>query len=165
MLARVCPPHRRPSRLLTRRAFSLLIAVVLLVTGGATRCPAADQPPDAESLRGFMVGDYDLIGRRPDSAKTYTGRITLRLVGEALQATRTIGGVISQAVLRFDTIAGADRIPVLRMRFTLGGVTHEAIYQWRSDPDNYPRFTGLVYRPGNQTKRPGLEAWFPIQPR
>ncbi len=147
------------------RAPSLLIALLLLVMGAAPRClAAADPPPDEESLRGFMAGDYDLIGRRPDSTKTYAGRITLRVVGDALQATRTIGGVTSQAVLRFDTIAGADRIPVLRAQFTLGGIKHEAIYQWRSDPDNYPRFTGLVYRPNNRTKKPGLEAWFPVRP-
>ena len=144
------------------RTFFPLVAVMLFVV---TRClSAADKLPDEESLRGFMVGDYDLIGRRLDSDKTYTGRITLRVVGDALHATRTIEGVTSQAVLRFDTIAGADRIPVLRMQFTLRGIKHEAIYQWRSDPDNYPRFTGLVYRPGSQTKKPGLEAWFPVRP-
>lgn len=146
------------------RALVLLAALALLFAG-PPRGLAADAPSDEESLRNFMVGKYDVIGRQPDSAKTYAGRVTLRAVGNALEATRTIAGVTTKAILRFDTVASADRIPVLRLRFTLGGVPHEAIYQWRSDPDNYPRFTGLIYRADHRTKRLGLEAWFPLQPR
>jgi hypothetical protein len=49
---------------------------------------------------------------------------------------------------------------VLRIHFHFDGKEYDATYRWQSDPDNYPRFTGYVYRAG--TKSPGLEALFPI---
>jgi hypothetical protein len=107
-----------------------------------------------------MVGEYDLIGRKPDSTATYTGHLTLRNENGVLQVTRTIDGKTDKCVARFDTVAGNDRIPVLRMHFHLDGAEYDATYRWQSDPDNYPRFTGYVYLP--DTKSPGLEALFPI---
>ena len=61
---------------------------------------------------------------------------------------------------RFDTVAGSDRIPVLRIHFHFDGKEYEVTYRWQSDPDNYPRFIGYLYLSG--TKSPGLEALFPI---
>ena len=107
-----------------------------------------------------MAGEYDLIVRKPDSIATYTGHLTLRNENGVLQVTRTIGGKTDKCVARFDTVAGDDRIPVLRMHFHLDGFEYDATYRWQSDPDNYPRFTGYVYLA--ETKSPGLEALFPI---
>jgi hypothetical protein len=107
-----------------------------------------------------MVGEYDLIGRKPDSTATYTGHLTLRNENGVLQITRTIDGKTDKCVARFDTVASTDRIPVLRMNFHLDGAEYDATYCWQSDPDNYPRFTGYVYLA--DTKSPGLEALFPI---
>jgi uncharacterized protein YciI len=121
---------------------------------------AGRRQPDEESLRGYMTGDYDLVGRKPDSAATYTGHITLRDENGVLQVTRTIDGKTDKCVAQFDTVAGEDRIPVLRMHFHFDGKEYDATYRWQSDPDNYPRFTGYVYFAG--TKSPGLEALFPI---
>jgi uncharacterized protein YciI len=115
---------------------------------------------DEESLRSYMVGEYDLIGRKPDSTATYAGRVTLRDENGVLQVTRTIEGKTDKCVARFDTVAGDDRIPVLKMHFHLDNREYDAAYRWQSDLDNYPRFTGYVYLPG--TKSPGLEALFPI---
>jgi hypothetical protein len=67
---------------------------------------------------------------------------------------------LDEQFLRFDTVAGDDRIPVLRMHFHLDGKEYDATYCWQSDPDNYPRFTGYLYLSG--TKSPGLEALFSI---
>jgi uncharacterized protein YciI len=135
-----------------------------------TARPTADNPagsadagrtqPDEESLRGYMTGDYDLVGRKPDSTATYTGHITLRDENGVLRVTRTIEGKTDKCVAQFDTVAGEDRIPVLRMHFHLDGKEYDASYRWQSDPDNYPRFTGYVYFA--DTKTPGLEALFPI---
>jgi hypothetical protein len=108
-----------------------------------------------------MVGEYDLIGRKPDSTATYSRHVTLRDENGVLQITRTIDGNTDKCVARFDTVAGGDRIPVLRMHFHLDGKEYDATYRWQSDPDNYPRFTGYVYLAG--TKSPGLEALFPIR--
>jgi len=108
-------------------------------------------------LRTYMAGEYDLIGRKADSSATYIGHVTLRDENGILQVTRTIEGKADKCVARFDTVAGADRIPVLRMHFHFDGKEYDA---WLSDPDNYPRFTGYVYLAA--TKSPGLEALFPI---
>ena len=107
-----------------------------------------------------MAGEYDLIGRKADSTVTYTGRMTLRDENGALQVTRIIEGKTDKCTARFDTVAGTDRIPVLRIHFHLDGRQYDATYRWQSDPDNYPRFTGYVYLA--DTKSPGLEALFPI---
>jgi len=115
---------------------------------------------DEESLRGYMSGEYDVIGRKSDSTATYTGHVTLREEKGVLEVTRTIDGNTDKCVARFDTIEGTDRIPVLRMHFHFDGKEYDATYRWQSDPDNYPRFTGYLYLSG--TKSPGLEAFFPI---
>jgi hypothetical protein len=107
-----------------------------------------------------MAGEYALIGRKPDSNATYNGRVTLRDEGGVLQVTRTVEGNTDKCAARFDTVAGTDRIPVLRMHFRFDGREYDATYRWQSDPDNYPRFTGYLYFTG--TKSPGLEALFPI---
>ena len=115
---------------------------------------------DDESLRNYMAGEYDLIGRKADSTATYAGHVTLREQGGVLQVMRTIEGKTDKCAARFDTVAGADRIPVLRMHFLFDGKEYDAPYRRQSDPDNYPRFTGYVYVAG--TKSPGLEALFLI---
>lgn len=115
---------------------------------------------DEESPRSYMAGEYHLIGRKPDSTVTYTGYVTLRDENGVLQVTRTIEGKTEKCVARFDTVAGDDRIPILRMHFRFDGTEYDATYRWQSDPDNYPRFTGYVYLA--DTESPGLEALFPI---
>ncbi|HEY3660934.1 MAG TPA: hypothetical protein VGK91_06880 [Candidatus Udaeobacter sp.] len=115
---------------------------------------------DEKSLRSYMTGEYDLIGRKADSSATYNGHVTLRDEGGILHATRTVEGKTDKCAARFDTVAGSDRIPVLRMHFRFDGKEYDATYTWQSDPDNYPRFTGYLYLSG--TKSPGLEAFFPI---
>ena len=141
------------------RAF--LATLVTLLLANSVRCSDADQKPlDQEFLRNYMAGEYDLIGRKADSSATYSGHVTLRDEGGVLQVTRTVEGKTDKCAARFDTVAGTDRIPVLRMRFRFEGKEYDATYTWQSDPDNYPRLTGYLYLSG--TKSPGLEALFPI---
>ena len=141
------------------RVFLATLAILLLAS--SVRCSDADQKPlDQEFLRNYMAGEYDLIGRKADSSATYNGHVTLRDEGGALQVTRTVEGKTDKCAARFDTVAGSDRIPVLRMHFRFDGKEYDATYRWQSDPDNYPRFTGYLYLSG--TKSPGLEALFPI---
>ena len=142
------------------RAFLAIMAIVLFAN--SAHCADADRNrPDEESLRSYMAGEYDLIGRKADSSATYSGYVTLQDVNGVLQVTRTIEGKTDKCVARFDTVAGDDKIPVLRIHFYFDGREYDATYRWQSDPDNYPRFTGYVYRTG--TKSPGLEALFPIR--
>jgi len=138
----------------------LTILEMLLFANSVHSADADRQRLDEVSLRGYMSGEYDLIGRKSDSTATYTGHVTLREEKGVLQVTRTIDGNTDKCVARFDTVAGTDRIPVLRMHFRFDGKEYDATYRWQSDPDNYPRFTGYLYLSG--TKSPGLEALFPI---
>jgi hypothetical protein len=141
------------------RAF--LAILIRMLTSHSVLCAAPQgKQLDEESLRNYMAGEYDLIGRKADSTTTYNGHVTVRDEGGVLQVARTIEGKTDKCAARFDTVAGADRIPVLRMHFLFDGKEYDATYRWQSDPDNYPRFTGYVYVAG--TKSPGLEALFPI---
>jgi hypothetical protein len=141
------------------RVFLATLAILLLAN--PVRCSDTDRKPlDEKLLRNYMGGEYDLIGRKADSNATYNGRVTLRDEGGVLQVTRTVEGKTDKCAARFDTVAGSDRIPVLRMHFHFDGKDYNATYRWQSDPDNYPRFTGYLYLSG--TKSPGLEALFPI---
>jgi hypothetical protein len=141
------------------RIFLTILAALLFANSGHA-ADAGRERLDEESLRGYMTGEYDLIGRKSDSTTTYTGHVTLREEKGFLTVTRTIDGNTDKCVARFDTLAGTDRIPVLKMRFHFDGKEYDATYRWQSDPDNYPRFTGYLYLSG--TKSPGLEALFPI---
>jgi len=138
----------------------LAIWAFVLVVVSASSGETDRKPLDEEFLRNYMAGDYDLIGRKADSSATYNGHVTLRDEGGVLQVTRTVDGKTDKCAARFDTVAGSDRIPVLRMRFRFEGKEYDATYSWQSDPDNYPRLTGYLYLAG--TKSPGLEALFPI---
>src|ERR1051325_11993874 len=136
-----------------------ILAILLLATS-LQGSDAERNPDDQDGLRSYMTGDYDLIGQKADSSATYNERVTFREHGGVLQVTRTIQDSTDKCTARFDTVAGAYRIPVLRMHFHFDGKEYEAVYRWQSDPDNYPRFTGYLYILG--TKSPGLEALFPI---
>jgi hypothetical protein len=138
----------------------LAISAILLVAVSSRSGETDRQSLDEEFLRNYMAGEYDLIGRKADSTSIYNGHVTLRDEGGVLQVTRTIEGKTDKCSARFDTVAGTDRIPLLRMHFHFDGEEYDATYRWQSDPDNYPRFTGYLYRSG--TKSPGLEALFPI---
>jgi hypothetical protein len=139
---------------------SLAILAVILFADSARSADADRKPLDEQFLRSYMAGEYDLIGRKADSSATYNGHVTLRDEGGVLQVIRTVEGKTGKCAARFDTVAGTDRIPVLRMRFRFDGNEYDATYSWQSDPDNYPRLTGYLYLSG--TKSPGLEALFPI---
>ena len=115
-----------------------------------------------EGWTSVMAGEYTIVGRKPDSQALYTGRLTLRARGGKLAFTRTVAGRTERGMATFDTVAGMDRIPVLRIHLVLDGQPCAGTFQWKFDYDNYARFTGYVYRP--DTKAAGLEAWFPVEP-
>jgi hypothetical protein len=141
-------------------ASSLGMLMIVLPAVSAHSGEPDQKPLDEEFLRNYVAGEYDLIGRKADSSATYNGHVTLRDEGGVLKVTRTVEGKTDKCTARFDTVAGTDRIPVLRMHFRFDGKEYDAIYRWQSDPDNYPRFTGYLYLSG--TKSPGLEALFPV---
>lgn len=109
---------------------SAIGAALVLLVMCTTPHASAGKPLDRKFLRGFMSGEYELIGRKPDSTATYTGHVTLREESDSLRVTRFIDGKTTKATMRFETIGGTDQIPVARMHFTLDGVEYEVTYMW-----------------------------------
>ena len=56
----------------------LTILAMLLFTNSGHSADADRERLDEESLRSYMAGEYDLIGRKSESTATYTGHVTLR---------------------------------------------------------------------------------------
>ena len=130
----------------------LALSAMLLFAISALSSQTDRKLPDEGFLRSYMAGEYDLIGRRADSTSTYNGHVTVRDEGGVLQVHRTVEGKSEKCVAQFDTVAGSDRIPVLKMHFHFDGKEYDATYRWQSDPDNYPRLTGYLYL--SDTKSP-----------
>ena len=136
-----------------------IVLCALLLTGGAM--VAREQAPvrqDPDTC-GYLKGQYELIGRFPDSTKIFRGTARLTFDGTRLHMERTMNGKTVAGTARLD-VSGPDRIEVLRAKFAIEGEHYDATYLWRSDLDNYPILTGRVYRKG--TKSPGVEALFPV---
>jgi len=98
--------------------YRFLVILAMLLFADSARCADADHERlDEESLRSYMAGEYDLIGRKPDSTATDNGHVTFRDENGVLQVTRTIDGKTDKCVAQIDTVAGGDRIPVLKFIF------------------------------------------------
>jgi hypothetical protein len=65
---------------------------MLLIAASASYGEKDQKPLDEEFLRNYMAGEYDLIGRKADSAATYNGHVTLRDEGGVLQVSRSVKG-------------------------------------------------------------------------
>ena len=111
-----------------------------------------------------MQGDYIVVGKKPDSQATYTGRLTFLPRGDKLAFTRTVAGRTVRGVATLELTITETPVPVLRMHFVQDGRRCEATFQWMIDLDNYARFTSYVYRPDGTTKAGGLEMLFPLLP-
>ncbi len=114
---------------------------------------------DDEALYGFLAGTYWLVGKALDSQDSFVGTVVLSAQPDRLTVTRRVGGVEVIGEGRIEP-AGHDGGRVLRIRTVEHGVAYEGTYLWQSDADNYARLTGYVYRPGQPTASPGMEALF-----
>jgi len=117
------------------------------------------QSNPGEFLSSFVQGNYEIIGRLPDSDTLYTGIAIIRGEKGQLQMVRTINGQTINATARIERAAIAETW-VLRAQFSVNDVIYEAAYLIHSDLDNYARLSGYIYQEGKHTKKPGLEAWF-----
>jgi hypothetical protein len=144
--------------------FLALVVFANLGNGQHRTPPDADRAKLWNSFAKFIVGDYVIVGRKPDSTVTYTGRLSLHWDGKEFAVTRTIGGDTVQAKGSFDVETGCcDYNTVLRMSFSFDGRLYEATYLWSGDLSNNARLTGYVYLPkSGATKFPGIEALFPL---
>lgn len=117
------------------------------------------QALDADALQGFVVGQYDLIGKSIGNKNTYYGEMTIKSTDTGFKVTRIINGktITGKAAIEHAT---GDKVPVLRVRFIENGKNHEETCLVNSDLDNYARLTCHLYLPSVTTTEPGLEALF-----
>lgn len=135
--------------------YFVIIAVVCL----SSFAWAKDVGSKHEFLYQFLQGTYDLIGRVPDSNKTYTGKVVPRKSDDYFDVIRRIEGKEIKGTGEIET-ATADETRILRVRFVEGNKSHQATYLIGSDLDNYGRMAGYLYLKEGGTKVPGLEALF-----
>lgn len=143
-----------------RTALLVAIAVCSAWSDASSTEPA--KPYDLDFVADFVRGEYVVIGRKPESDATYTGRMIFTHEGKDLEFTRTVGGDTQSGTVMLDTRADESGRPVLRIRFSVGGQPYGATYLWHSDLSNFVRLTGYVYLQEGTTKFPGLEALFPL---
>ncbi len=170
-----------PKTALSRRKFppafipklflaTLLIALQLLCIPPASAKEAAKETAQATAketgnkeeidfLYDFLSGTYVLVGRAPESSRTYTGKMLLSGGNGKFEVTRIIEGKTVKGTGRIETATG-DRIKVVRVRFTEGGKKYETTYLIGSDLDNYGRLSGYLYLKQGNTVKPGLEVLF-----
>jgi hypothetical protein len=111
---------------------------------------------------GFLVGSCEIIGRFPDSDRTYSGTLVMSLSESepaSLAITRTIGQVSTMGTGSLAKTA-FDGTEVLRVLFREAEELMEATYLVGSDLDNHARLTGYVYKEGGGTTVPGLDVLF-----
>ncbi len=116
---------------------------------------------DSDLTLQFLAGKYTLIGKKPDSNKTYHGTIVFSYTDEAkeLSFTRYIKGKKTKGIAKIEK-ALAGEAEVLRLRFKENRKEYEGTFLWRSDLDNYGRLSGFIYQKNGGTNKPGLEAYF-----
>lgn len=132
----------------------LFIVIALIAFSGAQA-----QDDELEFLYRFLKGSYEIIGRRPDSNDTYTGKVVLRKTDGHLRVTRYINSQEIEGTGKIETTT-CDKVKVLRVSFIEKGQAYEVTYLINSDLDNYGRLTGYVYQKEGKTKQVGLEALF-----
>lgn len=134
-------------------------AWMLVIVSATVYSPCLSAGEPSSGAYDLLTGSYRLIGKLPDSNKTYTGEIELKRAKGGLDIIRHVSGRTYTGTARIETVT-ADNVPILRMRFSDGVTDYEGTYLWRTDLDNYARITGYLYSPGSGTNDPGLEALF-----
>ncbi|MBN8550255.1 MAG: hypothetical protein J0M12_13130 [Deltaproteobacteria bacterium] len=127
-----------------------LIAIFFFVA----RAAADVLPEDYEHL----VGNYNLIGQKPDSSETYSGTVRLVATSSGLRLERSIAGKNSAGIGHYE-LKTPDKIPVLTLLFTESKQSFSSTCHVSSDLDNYARLTCL-YGVTGKTRQPGMEAFF-----
>ena len=137
----------------------LMLASSCATANGALPGYCERMPSAAPQDYGVFVGSYQVIGRRPDSERTFSGHVSIDMGDAALSFHREIRGsmVTGRGYL---AQCLADQIPILFLEFKENGINVEELCQSSFDMDNYKRMTCVVRRGDHATKRPGLEAYF-----
>ncbi len=113
-----------------------------------------------DDFRGFVVGDYAIVGKRPEGGPAYAGTAKIERRGDVLVLTRRIGNattVYEGGLERAEP--PMDRPRVFRFRWVQGKSKMLMTCLMRADLDNYARLSCEWGDPAAQ-KEPGLEAFF-----
>lgn len=144
-----------------KRTLAVIFAASIFLTAAAN-VPGGEPGADREKedfLLSTLVGSYEVIGRLPESRKTYSGKVVISREGDKLVLERTVNGTKYTAEASVGT-ATADKVPVVRAAWKQGRTGYGATYLMHTDLDNYPRLTGYVYFSGRRNGTPGIEALF-----
>jgi len=143
------------------RVFQVTFFAAITTASSLAESPELGGPP-----ADYFLGKYEVIGRKPGSNATYSGTLELTAVpDDAFVVIRRVGDHKVEGTAALERASSpADHPVVLRVQFKYGGHEYEGTFLWRSDFDNYPRLTGLIFERGKK-KSVGLEAWFPVHPR
>lgn len=127
-----------PLALVALAAFLLFAGPAAAGGGGAVR-------GDEDTLLGFVVGTYGVIGKRPGSGETYSGTATIKRSGNKLTIIRCISGARHTGEGSIVPVT-SDRIPNVIYHWLDGTQKYEGRYEIHSDIDNYARLSGPYVR-------------------
>lgn len=137
--------------------FTVLPLMVLFCFSHSFTAQANGQPDDF--MLGFIVGEYQLIGKSLNSDDTYLGHIAFSQSKENIIFVKTINNVSTKGSVTIEKTE-ADKVKVLRLRFEADSIQYEETCLISTDLDNYARFTCHLYQKDVPTDNPGLEALF-----
>ena len=138
----------------------IIVFSVLLLAGSDVYADASQQ----QFLSEFVLGQYRLIGKGPDSDRTYSGQVEIFSESGKLRFRRVIADSTVNGEAAVVDAAGGET-NVLRMQFNKDGVAYEDTCLIQSDLDNYARISCYLYRRDGATREPGLEALFVLPSR
>lgn len=138
-----------------------ILPLLMAVQAGAQPPPPAPLPADhiCPSVKVTahdpipLASQYDIVGLSSDGKTTYSGRLTIKLVGNSYHLTRTVGGKTEIGKASMERCEGA---PFVHAMFP-GKPQQELRCNYGVDSDNFVRVTCLTRR-GKEWW--GKEAWF-----
>ena len=132
----------------------ILLCLIFLATSSLA-VPDLDLSPVPE----VPVGDYRIIGSKPDAQGCFEGtcKIKRKKNGRYVLIRRVAGkSVVSDIAVR-RVIENAFEVVC---NFSQDGIEYESRYNYSLDSNNYARLTGAVARKDGKSKKCGLEALF-----
>ena len=145
--------------------FLLIFSAISARATESTESTESDSEIEAEvnietdPLAVFVAGNYFLVGKAPDSNKTYQGKLSINNSNGQLNIARNINGVVIKGSAAIESALSGET-KVLRMRFTEKGKSYEETCLVSGDLDNYARISCYLYTSDNKTTQPGMEALF-----
>ena len=127
---------------------STLVAMILTFPAIAKDEVNSEQK---EFLAGFVSGSYSVIGREPDSGKTYSGKVEIFKKNGKMQYIRTTEGEIVKGTASIE-ITSPPEVEVLRIQFDKNNKNYEGTFLIDSDLDNNGRLSGYVYLKNGKNK-------------